>query len=227
MTRIQIDLLLCAGIAAILAVGCMDAPPQQAAHDNPWDSENPSAPRAPDRLRAYVTTETEVFIRWRDRSGNEDGFNIFESIENEIGMHLINVNQANVDSLIVMGRQVLTDYYYYIESFNRSGASFQTRVSASTKQAPPNAPDSLTIAVISADSIRIDWRDNSFVEDSFELEEAMGIPVNFYQISTAISDCTSVIVNSLAPNTTFWYKVRALNQVGTSTYSEPISVRIE
>ena len=55
----------------------MSDPPQQPAHDNQWDAENPLPPKAPDRLTAYAVNESELLINWRDRSGNEDGFRIF------------------------------------------------------------------------------------------------------------------------------------------------------
>ena len=121
---------------------------------------------------------------------------------------------------------MLTDYSYYIEAFNAKGASFQQQVCASTKAAPPNAPDSLIIAIAAPGSITIQWRDNSFIEESFELEEAIGNPVKFRHRVSTPTDCTAATVDSLPSNITFWYRVAGRNENGISKYTDPKSVRI-
>jgi len=205
----------------------MDDPPIQPAHDNQWDAENPSSPKAPDRVSAYAVSESEIYISWRDRSGNEDGFKIFESIEDEHGRHPIILLESDIESYTVLNRQPFTDYIYYIESFNNSGSSIQLPVSASTRHAPPDAPDSLTISNIGQGSITIEWQDNSLIEDYFDLEEAKNIPVNFYPKVTVPTDCTRTIIDSLVSNTLNWYRIASRNSYGVSNYSEAVSVRID
>jgi|GEM_PF-2975624 len=205
----------------------MSDPPQQPAHDNQWDAENPLPPKAPDRLTAYAVNESELLINWRDRSGNEDGFSIFQSADNGQGQYLIKVLDRDVQSFSVLNLRTMTDYSFFIESFNEGGSSFQRSVSASTKQAKPNAPDSMVILITGQSTISIEWRDNSAIEDYFDLEEARNTPVRFYPINTIPTDCTMVIIDSLASNTINWYRIAARNSNGISNFSEPVSVRID
>lgn len=216
---------LALSIPTLTLFGCIDATPGQPEHNNQWDPENTSIPKAPDRLRAYAVSESKIFISWRDQSGNEDGFNIFESFQDEQGMHLIETTERDVQSYNATGRQAMTDYSYYIESFNNKGSSFQQRIITSTKHAPPDAPDSMIFSNITENSINIEWRDNSSIEEYYELEEAIIGPVNFYQKIIVPADCTMVLVDSLPSNTLFWYRVYAINKDGRSNYSDPKSVR--
>lgn len=212
-------------LITLTSLGCIDAPPGQPAHDNQWDPDNSSLPEAPDRARAYAVSETEIFIGWRDQSGNETGFNIFEKTHGELGMRLVATTEADEQSVNLKDRRAMTDYSYNIESYNGSGTSYQVPILVSTKNAPPNSPDSMSFSNITNSSINIEWHDNSSIEDYCQLEEAIGSPVNFYQKIIVPMDCTMAVVDSLASNTLFWYRVIAGNSNGKSNYSDPKSVK--
>jgi len=83
----------------------------------------------------------------------------------------------------------------------------------------PNAPSSLSASAISSSQINLTWQDNSTNETSFKLERATSAAGPFSQIATPGSNTTSYSDSGLAPSTTYYYRVRASNSAGDSSYS--------
>jgi hypothetical protein len=98
--------------------------------------------------------------------------------------------------------------------------------------ATPNAPDNLSLSNITSNSVTVNWRVNSqnhTAQDDtgFLIERCTGdgaacLPgpqSGFSQIGTAALAATSFVDNTVVPNTTYTYRVRATNGAGHSAYT--------
>lgn len=83
--------------------------------------------------------------------------------------------------------------------------------------AAPTAPSGLTATAVSASAILLEWTDNSSDEDNFEVQRSADGSTGW----TTVSEPTAVSVTDtgLAAETTYYYRVRAVNGYGNSSWS--------
>ena len=83
----------------------------------------------------------------------------------------------------------------------------------------PLAPSNMFANPDSKTQISLNWADNSSDEIGFELWRAQSSNSNYQLLADLNPDVTSYTDNGLIANTTYYYKVRAKNDNGTSEYS--------
>jgi hypothetical protein len=83
----------------------------------------------------------------------------------------------------------------------------------------PAAPTNLTVAVFSATRIDLSWTDNSSNEDGFRIERKIGAGGAWSQIASVAANITNYNNTGLNGSTNYFYRVRAFNLAGNSTYS--------
>ncbi len=83
----------------------------------------------------------------------------------------------------------------------------------------PGTPGSLSAAVLSDSKVRLNWADNSADETGFKVERKTGANGAFQQISTLPPDSTSFDDTGLTNGTPYIYRVRAINSISNSPYS--------
>ena len=86
----------------------------------------------------------------------------------------------------------------------------------------PLAPGSLTAAPAGTQSIHLAWSDLSDNEDSFVIERGPD-STSYNLIATVSSNITAFSDTGLAPGTTYFYRIRAVNAGGQSPYSNTAS----
>ncbi|TRX59995.1 T9SS type A sorting domain-containing protein [Fulvivirga sp. M361] len=84
---------------------------------------------------------------------------------------------------------------------------------------PPYGPDRLQASAISPSQVALNWADNSDNEEYFEVQRATDEPEQYTTVHTSGSDDTEYLDNSLESGTTYYYRVRAVNDNGTSDFS--------
>ena len=87
---------------------------------------------------------------------------------------------------------------------------------------PPTAPGGLVISDTTETSISLSWDDKSNNEDGFKIERSPD-GSTWTQIGTVGENVTTYEDTGLACETTYYYRVRAHNADGDSTYSNTIS----
>jgi hypothetical protein len=83
----------------------------------------------------------------------------------------------------------------------------------------PAAPSGLTATATSSSQINLTWTDNSTNETGFKIERKTGAAGTWSQITTTAAGATSYSNTGLSASTTYYYRVRATNATGDSSYS--------
>jgi len=95
------------------------------------------------------------------------------------------------------------------------------RINAYKSLALPIGPTNLTAIKASPTQIDLSWSDNSdpaFNEDGFRIERKMGASGSYHQIDTVGQDGTTYS-DVLSEEGRYYYRVRAYNSMGNSSYS--------
>ncbi len=88
---------------------------------------------------------------------------------------------------------------------------------------PPTAPSSLAASQASSTQINLTWADNSTDETGFKLERSPDGSTGWTQIATPSANATSYSDTGLSASTTYYYRLRATNAAGDSTYTATAS----
>src|SRR5690606_35318215 len=188
-------------------------------------------PSAPDGLTALAVSTTQINLKGNDRSDNETNFVIERSIGNNTHYEIIADVNANDTTFESTGLTANQTYFYRVRAANEDGNSAysnETSATTLTTGVAPNAPSDLYGRVLSQTSIELFWTDNSNNEEVFILERAEernGERGSFVPIDNAITSNTISYLNTgLAPDTKYWYRVKAKNQGGVSNYAESTAI---
>ncbi|HEX8473381.1 MAG TPA: S8 family serine peptidase [Pyrinomonadaceae bacterium] len=185
----------------------------------------PPAPAVPTSLDFTVYSTTQVNLSWMDNSTDETGFRV----ERCAGVGCTNFVQiaqlgANIKAYSNTGLAVNTTYVYRVRAYNNNGNSAYSSAVQVAMQAPP-APSALSGLAASTTQINVSWADNSNNEDGFDIERCTGATcTKFTKITQAGKNLTSYSNTGLTTRTTYRYRVRAVNKIGTSTYSTIVTV---
>lgn len=189
--------------------------------DSAWSNEACAVamakPAAPSTLRATVKSVSRIDIAWNDNSSNEAGFKIERKAGAGSYSQIATVG-ANVVTYSNTGLAAGTTYTYRVRSTNAAADSAYTN-EAAVSTAVPAAPSGLQASAVSTSRIDLAWTDNSNSETGFKIERKTDPGGSYAQIATAGAGVTAFSNTGLALGTTYRYRVRAVNAVGNSMYS--------
>ncbi len=178
-------------------------------------------PTPPAHLQANAgASETSVVLSWSDQSADESGF-IVERAHEPPGFLQIGAVPANqttlTDTLPAAG-----SFWYRVRA---KGALVDSDYSPEVQVCTLRRPTGLTCTP-SADgrAISLAWADNSAFETGFVVERAPD-GGGFSRVALVVAN--QVAFNNaegIAPATCYQYRVQAVNDLGPSTYSDPVRV---
>lgn len=98
---------------------------------------------------------------------------------------------------------------------------------SNTPVTPPAAPTNLAATATSPTQVKLMWTDASTDETNFQVERGTGSSFNV--VATLAANTTTYTDNSLAENTKYYYRVKAINNGGSSAYvtadaTTPVSI---
>ncbi len=174
-----------------------------------------SAPAAPTTLTAIAASSTQVNLTWVDASTSETGFQIERSLTSGSGFSLVSTAAANATSFSNTGLTANTVYFYRVRAINGSITSgYAPQATASTSA--PLPPTTLSASAFSSTQINLTWVDASNNETGFQVERSTTSGSGYTLVSTTAANATSFSNTGLTANTSYFYRVRAINAVGSS-----------
>jgi titin len=177
----------------------------------------PVAPGAP---VIEAVSPTEVRIAWADNSNNEERFAIERCEGVGCGdFALVDTVSANETGYLDGGLATGSKYEYRIFAINAVGASAPSPSTLIVMQ-EPGVPQNLAALTTGPGQITVEWQDNSDNEIQFLLERCVGLTcTDFVQIVALPAGTQQYVDNGLSLNAVYRYRVRAINGVGLSDFS--------
>lgn len=176
-------------------------------------------PRAPSGLSASGYSTSQINVSWTDSATNETGYAIERSANGASGWTEISDLLANTTSYSDTGLSSDTTYYYRVRAYSADGYTGYSNVDAGATLTPlPSAPTSLGATAASPSAINLAWTDNATNETGFKIERSTD-GSNYAQIDTTGANVTTYGDTGLSANTNYYYRVRAYNGTGDSSYS--------
>ena len=178
--------------------------------------DNP--PTAPNNLTVTVQSTTELDLQWADNSSNETGFKVERSFSS--GGPFIQIGTTAAGAVFYKDTGLVGDttYYYRVCAYNAYGNSAYT---ATASALPLKAPTNLTAAPVSSTQVNLTWTDNSAKEANYTVERSTD-GANWSLLATLPANTTSYADTLCQPQTSYYYRVRALGSL--SDYSNTASV---
>lgn len=120
----------------------------------------------------------------------------------------------------VSGLSSGTTYYYCAIANNSGGTSFGGIVSFTTVPPVPAVPSNISATNVSSSQNDFSWTDNSSNEDGFKVEQSLNNQFGpFSQIAVTSANVVAYSDTGLFADQTYYYRVRAFNAGGNSSYS--------
>ena len=181
--------------------------------------EPQAPPAAPGSFLVARTAPQTISMTWLDQSDNEQGFEILRSTDGANFTRIATL-PADTEQYSNSGLAPDTIYYYWVRAFNPAGYSpLSNRSHTKTHPLdPPAAPASLLVARTAPQTISMSWVDLSNNEDGFEVLRSTD-GVNFSVIAHLPDNSEFFSNSNLAPETIYYYRVRAHNSGGYSALS--------
>jgi hypothetical protein len=181
-----------------------------------------SKPAAPSSLMASVISSSQINLAWVDNSSVETGFLVERSTDGTNFSQIASLG-SNVKAYSSTGLSASKKYYYRVRAVNSAGYSAYSNTASATTNAAttvskPAAPSSLILSVISSSQINLSWTDNSSVESGFKIERSTD-GTTFTQIALNGSNDVTYSSTGLTASKKYYYRVRATNSAGDSSYS--------
>jgi titin len=169
---------------------------------------------APSGLTA-TTISNGITLVWTDLSQSETGYKVERSSNGGSTFTQIQTVAANVTTYSnVSGITEGNTYVYRVRATNALGNSlYSNQISIFYLRAPSN----LQVTVDTATRLKVAWTDHSSVESGFKVERSTDGAV-FTQIGTTTTAKTYTDA-TVTPGVPYWYRVRAHNASGNSSYS--------
>jgi hypothetical protein len=172
---------------------------------------------APTGLTAAALDSVTIRLQWTDNSLAETRYNILRSLTQGSGHVSVGTTAANVTTYTNTGLTDGTRYYYLVRAETATAQSLPSNEASATT--PVSAPTGLSALALDAQSIRLQWTDNSKSETNYVVERSLSGTSGFAQVALLGPNTTTYTNTGLDDNTAYYFRVKARGAYGDSHYS--------
>ena len=190
---------------------------------------------APANLTAtLLLNPVRARLSWTDSSNNENLFQIWRSTNGSAFTQVGTVNRTATQRTATGGTVTFTNsnltagntYAYYVIAVNTvpnpDVLSTPSNTASVTLPPLPARPTNLRVTAVTQTTVSLAWNDNSNNEVDFEIQYRLGGGV--WQTLVIVPANTTVYIDTgWPPNYTIYYRVRARNAGGNSTWSNTVT----
>jgi len=188
-----------------------------------------TAPNTPTGLTATAISDVAIQLSWDALAGNVSTYTIEVSVGDDQNFTVVDeIDKANTE-FEHTGLTAETTYFYRIKANNLGLSSeYSTIESATTLPAAPNAPQNLVATVISDAQVDLAWDAVTGTITGYVIERAtVNEEASFAQVDSLAASETAFSDTGLAGGTTYFYRVKAVNGISSSDYSNVEEVTTE
>ena len=168
---------------------------------------------APSEVSAAAVGSTSMRLSWTDNTANEDGFRLEQATSVNGPWTLSGTTPANVTSL-TLTEPAEQQLCFHVVAFNANGNSPASTADCSATLASPTN----LVATAASDGVDLSWSDNSSLEYAYVVEfSADGS--TFSVLERLDYNTTTFHHTGVRTTSTYWYRVRATRDGGTSDFS--------
>ncbi len=99
-----------------------------------------------------------------------------------------------------------------------------TQFNLDVLDAAPGAPSDLTGQFVFGQGVVLNWQDNASNETGFQIYRSASLNGSYVSVGSAGANIETFTDNSVTGNTNYYYKIRAVNAVDVSSYSNSVLV---
>ncbi len=173
-----------------------------------------SIPSAPTNLTATAKSLSQIALSWSSVNG-ATSYSIYRATSSGGTYSLLSTVTST--SYTNTGLKANTTYYYKVRALSSAGSSpYSAVANAKTSISVPSVPSNFTASAKSSSQISLSWSAVSGAT-SYSIYRATSSSGTYSLLTTVTS--TAYTNTGLAANTTYYYKIRAGNNAGSSSYS--------
>ncbi len=187
-----------------------------------------NGPTAPTNFVATTASSVQINLSWQDNAGNETSYEVYRSTSLNGNYTLLSILPPDENTYSDTNLPFNTTFFYKLRAVNDGGGSPVATTNGTTSEdtQPPAAPGNLTASVLNETEIELTWDDNAFNETGYEVYRGLSANGNFDLLNPNPVNANEELYtdDDFAQNTTYYYKLRAINGNGASNYSNVVSV---
>ncbi len=184
-------------------------------------------PAAPTTFAAALSGNTQANLTWTDNATDETGYAIEVRTGSATTWNSLTTVAANTTAYNHTGLLDGLTYSYRIRALrstdNAASAYSATASVTTTLSTAPLAPTGPAAVGLSTNEIQFTWADIAHNETSYQIERSTSAGSGFTLLTTLGAGATGYIDAGLADGAQFYYRARAVNGIGNSTYTTPVA----
>ncbi|MBU2987179.1 DUF1588 domain-containing protein, partial [Saccharophagus degradans] len=190
-------------------------------------NENASAPKAVSTVIAVASANQDrIGLSWTDNANNETGFAIRRRTNNGAVVQIHNA-PANSTSYTDANVKLDNQYQYDIIAFNAVGSSAAVESNQVSLVTPVTAPNGITNlnATLNNNQIFLSWSQADATADTITIYRTLD-DIQWQQLTTVAANTTQYNDTNITTNTTYGYRLVAINTAGESQASNTVHVSV-
>ncbi|MDH7515100.1 MAG: fibronectin type III domain-containing protein [Bacteroidota bacterium] len=193
----------------------------RSAYSNTADVKTKMFLAAPTAFQAEVLSATQARLTWTDNATGETGYEVWQRLAGGAWSQAATA-AANATLHVCTGLAPDSTYVLRVRAVGDDAASDWSAEQTVVMAFHPDAPTSLSATAVDYRSVRLNWKQGSANEQYYEIERQTQGGA-WAAAKTAARGVTTVLDEGLADQTTYSYRVRAVNGAGASDWSNEAS----